>query len=376
MCKVFFVAGIKKQHQDKVKKLSIEMIKEVSSTDGDGFGYAAITRTGQVYGEKWLRKEDAFVLHSQPKVSSAGIMVKDLLGEAAKMAEEPVSEKVYDSFGTVRTKDVVNNTVAVIIHARNSTVGGKSIENTHPFFEPESDKTTDTALVHNGGILNHTSLTKKTSTCDSEVILHQYLKHNMSFNPWGITELSKDLVGAYTVGVLTSTYENDQIKPVLDIFKSNKDLYCAYVKEIETFVFCTTKWALERIIKAAGMTCGGIAEVRDGYFLRFDAITGLRLDEPVSFNLSRQYQNSYMDNHHRHTSHSDNATVLPVRNVTTNTQSAKESFETKHADLFLGKYYDVSTGLTKEEQEYYDLLAKDDKTDVKALRLVKKVMGM
>ena len=98
----------------------------------------------------------------------------------------------------------INDTVAVILHARKATVGDKNICNVHPFFEINNKDSEDTALIHNGSINNHFQLTKKYSTCDSEVILHEYLKNMMNYNPWGIEELSKTIKGEYTVGVLSS----------------------------------------------------------------------------------------------------------------------------------------------------------------------------
>lgn len=394
MCKVLMVAGIKKQHQDKVKKLSQEFLKAASDIDDDGFGYAAITRSGGIYGEKWLRKEDVFQLHAQPKPPMGNELVKDLLGDAGKPLVEAPTEIVYDSFGVTRTKEVLNETVAILVHARKKTNGAKSIENCHPFYAAEEDPNPATALIHNGTIMNHLSLTKKTSTCDSEVILHEYLKEAMSYNPWAMPSLAKTLVGQYTVGVLTSAQTEAGTQPVLDIFKSARELHCAYVKELETYVFCTLPNLLVKACKEAGLTAVGLSEVRDGYLIRLDAITGKRLEDNIPFDQSRQYLSgpsqttSATNGHHRpHNSNARNIIdssrdyirsaihIGPNENLADTVGVVKGEFEKNHRDLFNAPYYDTGTGLTKEEIDYYATLETSGEVDMRALRLVKKVLN-
>lgn len=392
------VAGIKRQHQERVKKLSSEFLKAAAAHDDDGFGYAAITRGGQIYGEKWLRKEDVFQLHSQPKPPASNDLVKDLLGEAAKPLIEAPTEKVYDAFGATRTKEVLQDTVAVVVHARKKTTGLKTIENCHPFFSAEEGNNPATALIHNGSIMNHYNLTKKTSTCDSEVILHEYLKEAMSYNPWAMPLLAKTLVGQYAVGVLTSAQTDRGVQPVLDIFKSAKDLHCAFVKEIDTYVFCTLPGLLAKACAEVGLTPVGISEVRDGYLIRLDAITGKRLEEIIPFDQSRQFLNgsTHTDSrggaHHRpagtHSRTAGMSMIDPNRDYTRTVRHhgpareemdtvdvAKQEFQQRHSDIFEAPYYDVATGLTKEEIEFYSSLEASKDVDMKALRLVKKVLN-
>ena len=393
MCKVLMVAGIKNQHQEKIKKLSQEFLKLAAENDDDGFGYAAITNDGKIYGEKWLRKEDVFQLHSQPKPPVGNELVKDLLGEAGKPLYDGPTEKIYDSFGVTRTKDVLKNTVALLVHARKKTTGLKAIENCHPFYSAEEGDDPNTALIHNGSIMNHHSLTKKTSTCDSEVILHEYLKEAMSYNPWAMPALAKTLVGQYTVGVLTSAQTQSGPQPVLDIFKSAKDLHCAYVKELETYVFCTLPGLLVKACTAVGLTPLGISEVRDGYLIRLDAITGKRLEDLIPFDQSRQYMSGTpmgtTSGHHRPgtQSRSGGPMIDPSRDyirtqmhgprrIDDSVESAKEDFTKNHKELFSSTYYDTGTGLNKEETEFFAALEVDAKVDLKAMRLVKKVLNL
>lgn len=401
------VAGIKKQHQEKVKKLSQEFLKAAAEgNDNDGFGYAAITNDGRIYGEKWLRKEDIFVLHTQPKNPVGNDLVKNLLGEAAKPLLVAPPEKVYDSFGVPMTKETLASTVAIIVHARKQTHGAKSIENTHPFYSPESPTANGspdpaTALIHNGTIMNHMSLTKKTSTCDSETILHEYLKNAMSYNPWAIPKLASTLVGQYAVGVLSSTQqEADHVTPVLDIFKSAKELHCAYVPELETFVFCTLPSLLAKACIEVGLKFTGMSEVRDGYLVRLNAITGERMEEIIPFDQSRQYLTGQNvteydrrggNGHHRPGVHSRTAGMVDpnldyVRKARANihgpnlreeetVEDAKREFERNHGDLFNAPYYDTGTGITEEEMKYFRTLEGNKEVDMKALRLVKHVLN-
>jgi hypothetical protein len=54
---------------------------------------------------------------------------------------------------------------------------------------------------------------------------------------------------------------------------------------------------------------------------------------------------------------------------------AKIEFEKNHTDLFHAPYYDTETGLTKEELEYFATLEAGRHVDMKALRLVKKILN-
>jgi Glutamine amidotransferase domain len=385
MCKVLMIAGIKRQHQEKVKKLCVEMIKYTAVTDNDGFGYAAITSKGHIYGEKWLKKEDAFVTHAQPKPDPAQDVVKAVLGEAARFVNSSNDEKVYDSFGA-RIKENINDTVSIIVHARNQTVGFKSIANTHPFVELNNKDFPQTALIHNGTIRNHESLTKKYSTCDSEVLLHEYLKNMIYYNPYGIDQLAKDVVGEYTTGVLSSIhYDDGTCIPILDIFKSHKDLFVGYVRELETLVFATTQFVLEHVVNNAGMTVTGIAEVRDGDLLRLNAITGERMEDLIPFVLSQRYEEfgrtGTTTDHHR-IRHPINAprTVGPythsqhTRHETS--ENVKANFEKNHPELFTSTYYQPGQRLNEREKEFFAELEKNGDTNMRALRLVKKIMNL
>ena len=110
------------------------------------------------------------------------------------------------------------------------------------------------------------------------------------------------------------------------------------------------------------------------------------MEDLIPFDQSRQFLNpgntSQGTNYWRHGEHHrpnpDNnySRIGPgTRPIDDTVDIAKKNFEHNHKDLFTGNYYDVDTGLSKEEQEYYETLEADKQVDLKALRLVKKIMN-
>ncbi len=390
MCKVMMVAGLKPKTLEPAKKLMEAAAKVLGRVDSDGTGYAAITKNGQIYGEKWLNHTDAFKISSNPPPDPIAKYMAQFFENAAKFKTEPTTERIYDSYGEL-TEENINDTVALILHARKATVGSKNILNVHPFVELDAGPDVPhTAMIHNGSINNHDKLTKKYSTCDSETILHEYIKNQMWYNPWAIEELAKTLIGQYTVGVLSNiSYEDGSNQPVLDIFKSNKDLYAGFVHELETIVFCTTEWMLTETVKDAGLTVSNIVEVKDGFLLRLDAITGERMEDPIEFNLSKERETySYYGNSASSetkapatTRMGNSTTVSRVRPSDVKVlkeetvEDVKVNFTKNHPDLFSAPYYDIDDTLSNEEKELYKELEKSNKTNHKALYLVKAALG-
>ncbi len=395
MCRLMCIAGIKKEHVEKVHNLTKIMAKEIVWQEPDGVGYAAITKDCQVYGEKWLEKDQAFIVHGN-KVDPIVERIEKQFGVDAIEFDKPTPKSGgYQIFGNI-TKQNIENTVAIILHARKATQGSKSLENVHPFIQKcvLDGEPSMTALIHNGSIDNHEKLTKKSSTCDSEVILHEYLANQMYHNPWGIEELAKTLVGAYTVGVLGSQLDDSGKTwiPYLDIFKSNKDLVCGYVPEIETFVFTTNQHNLESAIKDAKMTVKNIFKVKDGFLHRLNAITGQAEIDAVRFTTSakfmsdhnRQHENSniHQISSRKEYSYDDMYPYGPhqsgyedgVDTRGAQVHAVKKEFARQHPDLFTTPY--LESKITDAEKEYFDLLAKDNKTDHAALKLVSVALGM
>lgn len=388
MCKVLMIAGIKPEHVAKVSQLAKAAAKNMSMVEDDGVGYAAITKDGEVYGEKWRNKEDAFEIHSQPKNDPVILKMNDLLGDMAQWAKTPTTSKIYDSFG-VRSAKAIETTVGLILHARKATANSdKTIENVHPFVTLGVEDQPDTALIHNGSIVNHEKLTKKMSTCDSEVILHEYLANMMFHNPWGIEQVSKTLIGGYVVGVLSSMLETDGSKiPVLDVFKSdlNKDLHAGYIPELETVVFATNETVLENSCKEVGLTLKNVVKIKEGYLLRINAITGVRLEELISFTPSAKWDNDYTKNHtnsmvpHSMMPHHARPVgplaaaeddITETLDSDSSIESAKKHFERRHQSLFTMPYIEVNGSLESNERALFSELSTGPNTNHKALHLV------
>jgi len=285
MCKIFAMPGIKEKNVKKAQAF-VEQVGPLlaSPPDNDGFGYAAITKDGKVFGERWLNPKEIYKQPTKNKaLSSAQEKIFDGFGNSLKY-NVPTVSGAHMEFGTKNMKDVVT----IIAHARNKTAGVVSIENTHPFFMVDDPKgAPDIALIHNGTIRNHYNLeTKKTSTCDSEVIMLEWDKLNMESNIELIDKLAKKLIGEYACAILSSqSAEDGEVYPQLDVFKSNKPLYVAHIEELETKVFCTKEDVIERACKASGYKRPNIHEFLDGNYLRFDATTGEVVDA-TQFELS------------------------------------------------------------------------------------------
>ncbi len=395
MCKIMCIAGIKPEHLTKVHKLAKAAAKNMSIVEDDGVGYAAITKSGTIYGEKWRNKDDAFNIHTQPKNDPMVDLMSRMFGDMADWVNAPVTSKVYDSFGNRDAKSV-NETVAIILHARKATTGSsKVIENVHPFVQLDVQDEPDTALIHNGSILNHAKLTKTMSTCDSEVILHEYLANNMYHNPWGIEQVAKTLIGEYAVGVLSSMRDTDgTYTPILDIFKSGKELMVGYVPELETFVFCTSEHTLENSCKEAELTLKNPIKLKEGFLMRLNAITGNKIDDLISFKTSSKWENGYTDSHtnsrvrpynQQNSGVKDvvelNKNVNPITGEYTEDDgitatsddtidSAKKHFERRHPSLFTMPYIEVNGPLEANERELFSELSKGKDTNHKALHLV------
>lgn len=347
MCKVMMMAGLSSKHKAKAESLAKEMMKIISKTEKDGFGYAAITANGTVYGEKYLNADDFMSKQPPGTVDPVLVKIKKSLGEGIKDID--VMHNKYKAFGTKTAPPV-----AMIIHSRWSTVGGDNIDNAHPFFELDDANAPATALIHNGTIKNHLELTKKYSTCDSEVILHEYNKNLIQLNPYGIHDLARTLRGEYAVGVLSSSDDG----PIMDIFKSNKPLNVGYVKELDCLVFATRSEDLIEAVKAAGMTLKITTEVIDGRFMRFNAVTGERVGDVIKFDLSNTY---YYQQY-----------TPPARTVT-----PASTTETKKEEVVVVQVqkYVADLTLSDKEKEYLKQLEVDNKSNKVALRLVKMVVG-
>jgi predicted glutamine amidotransferase len=257
MCKIMIVPSVKPDKSEQLLKFSKASVKYLTAGDPHGFGYAAISNN-QLTGECWLNPKDAF------KPSGAELQALDdkLLHNIGSAVEEYDNrkEKHYRSHGDVDR----NKMTTVLLHARYATCE-KNIKNTHPFFR------NNTALIHNGVIHNTYDLVNKTSTCDSECILNQYVDRNLPMFPKRVQEMADSLAGWYAVGIITKI----QDRWYVDVFKEHSaSLICAQVKELDAIVYCTNESILRKTVRACNFTMGKVFTCKSGILQRFDAKDG------------------------------------------------------------------------------------------------------
>lgn len=258
MCKMLIMSGITDETKDNAWMFCKAMAKEMSSPncgEKDGFGYAAIDDQGNLFGERWVNNANAFK-HQY----AYGTEIDSRLMKQYKILTR---EKIYGNFGVHN-----DNIRTITMHSRSAT-GNVSYKNTHPFVDGF------TSVIHNGVIYNDDKLTKKYSTCDSEVILHEYIKYNIANRPGKIKKFVNRLEGYYALGILSKTNEG---KVILDVIKDNAArLEAFFIKELNTVVFATPKAnssPVEEACKTLGFTIVSKYDVKPNRLIRMDALTG------------------------------------------------------------------------------------------------------
>src|SRR5271165_3209655 len=146
MCKVFAMTNVS---QFKVGSKFISTVRNevCRHADQDGFGYAMLSKKGDIGGERTMRP-----LNFRPLIDPAG---------PKTTKELPIVLDANNSFGKIDLTDAKS----FIAHGRLST-NSISLLNTHPFTNGE------VALIHNGVVRDPSgSLKNLVSTCDSEILL-------------------------------------------------------------------------------------------------------------------------------------------------------------------------------------------------------------
>lgn len=248
MCKIASVAKITDKNRKDVWAFMIALGEFMSSYNKDGLGYAAFDKSGNLFGEKWLRNHLAFTDFSEEKYLT------------------PLKiERLYSFFGD---KVLKQEAQAIIFHTRAATCG-IGIENTHPFVN-DKDKPTS-VIIHNGMIANHDEHLKKYSTCDSEVLVHLYDKHKVNQNLDNIKQVTPQLLGWYTVLALAKNAEG---KMIMDVFTDAPRLNSFYIEELETRVYSTSAQDIKAAAKIFGYTCKDHEQIRADSAFRVDVLTG------------------------------------------------------------------------------------------------------
>jgi glucosamine 6-phosphate synthetase-like amidotransferase/phosphosugar isomerase protein len=263
-----FLSGINKEKNlgSAIKFMKASVKHLCDGAEKDGYGYAGITKNGSIFGERWLDYKKAFTKkgRKQQIIPKGEQFLIDQLGSTVDYTHQIT----YNSFGDIKN---LNNSVAFILHSRQST-NEVNIENTHPFVDEEQT----TALIHNGVIFNewnYKDLLK--STCDSEILLHEYMMNHVYEAPEMIQEVVDQIDGYFSVPILTV---DDERKPILDYFKSDAMLYVGWIEELQTLVFSTQKSTVYKTCQDLGWSTPRMFSINDNYFIRFDAITGETID--------------------------------------------------------------------------------------------------
>ncbi len=275
MCKIFIQTNINDNNREKSLDL-IQAMSEVMSEDvshQDGLGYAAIDTNGELFAERWLNNHDAFDIRN-PHSKKDKAILDEYNGFLSK-------DEDYNSYGNIN----LENIASITLHTRLAT-SAKGLLNTHPFIDG------NTSLIHNGVISNHTKFEKNYSTCDSEVILTEYVRNGVMNDIKYFNGVSEQLDGYYACGVFTI---NSNEQRVLDIFKSSSaQLVAGYVKELDCLVFTSLESQLLDGLEIAGLTLGGLFKVSSNTIVRLNPFNGKVLDV-ATFSEKKEYGNSYYD---------------------------------------------------------------------------------
>lgn len=275
MCKVMMISGIsKKVKNEELWQFLATIGGYMSIGNSDGLGYAAVDYNGDMHGERWLKNDDAFLKRNTTNSNGRMKSYKGFL--------KPTT--IHNTFG-IDTNEIA----AITLHTRFATCG-KQFINTHPFVDTKRD----TSLIHNGVISNDHKLKEKYkypdvySSCDSEVILRDYLYNDVNINAAKISKIVNNLDGYFACGVLTRDGNN---RRVMDIFKCNRaSLAAGYVKELGAMVFTTSIGDLEAACSDMEWDLVDTYEVEANALIRLDAITGEVLEKQDFKKIVKHYQ--------------------------------------------------------------------------------------
>lgn len=249
MCKVAGVTNITEKNRHDVW-LFMEMLGQLMSPgNNSGLGYAAIDKTGKIFGEKWVINESAF---------------KDL-SQVPNMNSERMN-KIYGFFGD---KVVRDDAQAIILHTRAATQGSICVKNTHPFIDDESSPTV--AIIHNGWVHNEKEFPRKYSECDSEVLAHLYFNNKVGEDIGNLNKFVNKIDGWFTVLALS---QNSEGKLIMDAFTDNGRLGSYFIKELDTRIWSSEASDIKRVADALGLTVSESKQMKRDTAFRIDVSTG------------------------------------------------------------------------------------------------------
>jgi len=251
MCKVAAVTGITDDNRDRVWEFLKNLGSIITPGNDNGLGYAAFDKKGNIFGERWLRNLDAFRDPTYVnKMIAIGLPIR----------------QPYNWFGNKVVRDQARG---IILHTRAASGNNVHILNTHPFTHPQERP--KTALIHNGYITNHDDLTIKYSSCDSESVLHEYIKQECNKDPKNIQKLADEVVGWYTCLALTKDSDG---KPIIDIFTDGGRLASYYVPQLKCRVYSSEEYDIREACSFFGYEYQKGFQFKPGMIRRLDADSG------------------------------------------------------------------------------------------------------
>jgi hypothetical protein len=259
MCKLFGVAGIRKEHSHVTWRILEAIQPLMCKFNDDGFGYAALSGQ-ELWGERWFDTNYAFRLRHLPIPEGyEKVLKKCNIG--------------WSDFG-VRPPGKLPEISALIAHARKCT-NNQGPENVHPFVVDS------TALIHNGVIHEYDKKTLDmtgSNGCDSMGLLRQYLKSNVLYDLDKLSPAFSDIGGSQICMVLG----HDGERWILDIWRNDYNtLWAAKVKlgtEDVGFFFTTDLSDIASAIPAVREQHKAWGDLYIQAAFQFEAGNALRID--------------------------------------------------------------------------------------------------
>ena len=336
MCKIMVIPAITKDKIDIAKDFIYEMGRVMTKPgNDDGLGFAALTRDGELFGERWLNNDDAFdvrteevpveTIETQDEINKKYYDILDLDVEKKKKDIQVYNKfhtslKEGEDFDPVKKFDEI---VAITLHTRLAT-SPKGLINNHPFV------LNNTSLIHNGMIQNYAEIGLEQSTCDSEAILNVYEKYDLANKntPEQVNEALNALRGGFACGVFTKTNKNQW---VLDVFKNiSPSLGAVFVKELNTVVITTQVSDVIEVCKSLNLTPMNSYRFISERYVRINPFNG-KVISRIAFDhrnyANTNYHNSNWNGRNKHNNHTQSNGDKYLAAVTSN-HSTNESNKT------------------------------------------------
>lgn len=339
VCKIACITKITDETSENAKKFIKAMSKTMSVNDHDGWGYAAVDSTGNLFGERWKNPDHAFCADAVRANVNAKEAIQKFKGFLKVKDVPPIQ---YNTFGELGEGLDTHGLRAAILHARSATAPNVMI-NTHPFVSG------DTALIHNGCIRNTEELVMKTSSCDSECILNKYVEKDVTNNVNNISQMAADLQGYYACGVLS---KNANGLWLMDVFRDRSaNLTAFFVQELNCIVIATPGinfnnqytqngyGPVPSACRQLGFTITEEYEVKTASLVRVDVASG-EIIENIDFDSSykEKPKKGNKQNKHNGGRHGRRQASYPDRNI------YDGAVEDKWIDLFGDEQNGKNTG--------------------------------